>query len=964
MVEVAVLLVIKKIGIAMACETLKLAKPLLGKNSESQMALPINMKLIKDELELINAFLKEIGMKDCNGEVVETWIRQVRRVAYDMEDIVDQFMYVVGEHQQKDSWYCVKKFFKKQPSLFSINEIAIKADIINKELMELSKRIFRWTQPISGLNYVPATIYDCEPLYQPGLDHSINDDELVGIEKNREILIHCLHLEDRSLRIIAVWGMGGLGKSTLANNVYKNEALVSNFSCHAWISVSQSYTINDIWRNMLQEIHGNDNRAFDAASMDSAELRVELKKIVDNRRYLIILDDVWTAEVLFQIREVLVDNGLGSRVIITTRIEEVASVAEEGCKIKVEPLNEYDAWLLFCRKAFPKSENHVCLPELHQCGKDIVEKCDGLPLALVAIGSLLSLKTRNIKEWRFFYYQLIAELHNNENLNRVEKILNLSYKHLPNYLKNCFLYCAMFPEDYLIHRKRLIRLWITEGFIEQNGGCSLEDIAEVYLAELVRRSMLQVVARNSFDRIQCLRMHDLVRELAIFQSKKESFCAIYDDTHGVVQMGLVPRRVSVLQCNNGIQSSIDPSRLRTFIAFDTRMAVSSWYSFIPSESKYLAVLDLSGLPIEIIPSSVGELFNLRFLCLDDTNLKKLPKFITKLHNLQTLSLKRTHALKFPQGFSKLKKLRHLLIWKLLDATYRSLNNWESMEPFDGIWNLKELQSLHEIRSNKVFVAKLGNLSQLRALSITRVRSSHCSQLCSSLSKMHQLTRLHIRASNEDELLLLDDLTLQNPLEKIDLIGRISEGTLESPFFSTHGTQLLQMELSWCHLIESPVARLSGLSNLTELRLTRAYTGQQLNFHANCFPKLKKIVLWDLPQVSQICIQEGALFTLEYVHIYGLKELRDVPAGIKFLNSVKEAYFTGMNSDFVKNLKMGKLNHIPKVYWSTQGNLVFISGACSPATGVSTVETEPANLPEPCSSNPQWRILGGSGWVFI
>ncbi|GJM98488.1 hypothetical protein PR202_ga15507 [Eleusine coracana subsp. coracana] len=413
-------------------------------------------------------------------------------------------------------------------------------------------------------------------------------------------------------------------------------------------------------------------------------------------------------------------------------------------------------------------------------------------------------------------------------------------------------------------------------------------------------------------------MHDLVRELAIFQSKKESFCAIYDDTHGVLQVGLAPRRISVLQCNNGIQSSIDASRLHTFIAFNTCMVSFSWYSFIPSASKYLAVLDLSGLPIETIPSSVGELFNLRCLCLDDTNVKELPKSITKLHNLQTLTLKRTKSLKLPQGFSKLKKLRHLHIWKLLDATYRSLNNWDSMEPFDGIWNLKELQSLHEIRATKAFIEKLGNLSQLKSLSISRVRSSHCTQLCNSLSKMQHLTRLHIRSSNKDELLLLDKLSLQNPLEKLDLIGQLSEGTLRCPFFSTHGIQLLQMELSWCHLIQSPLVWLSGLSNLTELRLTRAYTGQQLNFHGKWFSKLKKIVLWDLSQVNKICIHEGALVSLEYIHIYGLNELRDLPIGIEFLNSVKEAYFTRMHSDFVRNLKMGKLNHIPKVYWSTQG----------------------------------------------
>ncbi|KAK3133625.1 hypothetical protein QOZ80_6AG0538960 [Eleusine coracana subsp. coracana] len=462
--------------------------------------------------------------------------------------------------------------------------------------------------------------------------------------------------------------------------------------------------------------------------------------------------------------------------------------------------------------------------------------------------------------------------------------------------------------------------------------------------------MLQVVKRNSFDRIQCVRMHDLVRELAIFQSRKECFSITYDDSHGQVHLALESRRVSVVQCNKGIRPSLCPSRYRTFISFDTGMTTSSWYSFIFSESKYLTVLDLSESPIETIPFSIGELFNLRYLCLDDTKVKELPKSITKLQSLQTLSLERTQTLNFPPGFFKLKKLRHLLIWKLLDATYRSFHNWEPMEPFEGLWNLKELQSLSEVRATKVFVAKLGDLSQLRSLSITYVRSSHCAQLCYSLSKMHQLTKLHIRSIDKDELLLLEDLTLQNPLEKLELIGRLSEGTLESPFFSAHGHQLLQIELSWCKLIESPVAWLSELSNLTELRLTRAYAGQQLNFHGKWFRKLKSIVLADLPQVNQICIHEGALVNLESLHLDRLWELQDVPIGIEFLNSVKEAFFTRMRCHFVKNLQMRKLNHIPKVYWSTED--------------ISTGETEAPNLPGPFSSTPQWRLLGPSGYVFI
>ncbi|GJM98484.1 hypothetical protein PR202_ga15503 [Eleusine coracana subsp. coracana] len=170
------------------------------------MALPENMKLIRNELELIHAFLKEIGRKGWRGEVTETWIGQVRRLAYDMEDIVDQFIYVVSENNQKGSWWdYIKKTIKKPEYLFSLDEIASEINRINRELKQLSKSRDRWTKPLDSWADIPPVSYETgQESYLPGHDFSVNDEELVGIDKNRETLLESLHSEDCSLRIIAV----------------------------------------------------------------------------------------------------------------------------------------------------------------------------------------------------------------------------------------------------------------------------------------------------------------------------------------------------------------------------------------------------------------------------------------------------------------------------------------------------------------------------------------------------------------------------------------------------------------------------------------------------------------------------------------------------------------------------------------------------------------------------------------
>ncbi|GMP78544.1 hypothetical protein CsSME_00034455 [Camellia sinensis var. sinensis] len=213
----------------------------------------------------------------------------------------------------------------------------------------------------------------------------------------------------------------------------------------------------------------------------------KLRRYLSEKRYVIVFDDVWETDFWGSIRRVLPKNSDGSRVIITTHSEQVATFCKETSMDHVhelEALSEEKAWELFCKKAFQLDFEGHCPPELEEVSHVIVRKCQGLPLAIATIGGLLSTKNKGISEWKKFYGGMNSELERNPDLKSISKILLFSYNDLPHHLKSCFLYFGIMPEDYSIKAGRLIRLWIAEGFVKEQNGKTLEEVTEEYLTEL------------------------------------------------------------------------------------------------------------------------------------------------------------------------------------------------------------------------------------------------------------------------------------------------------------------------------------------------------------------------------------------------------------------------------------------------------------------------------------------------
>ena len=228
---------------------------------------------------------------------------------------------------------------------------------------------------------------------------------------------------------------------------------------------------------------------------------------------------------------------------------------------KLQSLPPEQAWEIFCKKAFQFDFNSQCPEELKDLSSKIVQKCRGLPLAIVAIGGLLSTKEKTIFEWNNLCQNIFLEPDSNSHLSSLTRILALSYEDLPFHLKSCFLYFGIYPEDYPIYCERLMMRWIAEGFIQCEEGRTLENVAEQYLTKLIRRSLVQVSKFDLVGKPECCQIHDLLHEIIIKKMKELDFCRLYEGDNDSNTHPEMIRGISVSSNSNDILCNIENSHI-------------------------------------------------------------------------------------------------------------------------------------------------------------------------------------------------------------------------------------------------------------------------------------------------------------------------------------------------------------------------------------------------------------------
>ncbi|KAL6658725.1 hypothetical protein ACP70R_002765 [Stipagrostis hirtigluma subsp. patula] len=704
---------------------------LMGDEYKKFKGVRRQVSFLKDELATINAFLETLELIDELDPLVKNWRSHVREMAYDIEDCIDAFMHHLGDTDPKEG--IMNKTVRCLKTIRQRHRIAHQIDELKTRVLEASKRRKRYNLDYrvsnSGLVVVDPQVTS---LYAKA-------GNLVGIDGPRKELVNLLMDTQQKLKVVSIVGFGGLGKTTLAKEVYHN--IGEKFRCKAFFSVSQRPDMTKI----LNGIQSKLGICGSSSICEVQDIIDSIKEYLENQRYFIVVDDLWDVQTWNTISGAFPENENGSRIIVTTRLEDVASWAclhHHERIYRMKPLDSQDSRTLFFNRIFGCEDS--CPVQFEKVSAEILKKCGGLPLATITIASLLASQPATLKEWENTLHSLTMHFGTHPTLEGMRKILDLSYKNLPPHLRTCLLYLGIYPEDYEIKRDGLIRQWVAEGFVSNFHGQDFDDIAKSYFNELINRSLIQPESTDCGEVLSC-KVHDMMLDLILHRCKEDNFITVLCNSKDIIRHHDNKARRLYLNCSNAdvadgrvsgtILTSL--SQVRSFAVYGESNCVPPLVLF-----KYLRVLILDIFSYEmeckVDLTSISQLFQLRYLKISGNYILDivLPTKIQGLVHLETLDIYGVEII--PSDIIYLPRLSHLIV----DADTRLP---------DGIGSIKSLRTLGRIDLLSATIKAIGELINLRELTLCYTDyddipgsvSAKINPLVSSLGKLSELRSLSL-----------------------------------------------------------------------------------------------------------------------------------------------------------------------------------------------------------------------------
>ncbi|XP_006300757.2 probable disease resistance protein At1g59620 [Capsella rubella] len=660
---------------------------LLVRESDRFQGVEEQLSELKRDLNLLRSFLRDADAKKHASETVRNFLEEIKEIVFDTEDIIETFL--LKEELRKTSSGLKNTVRRFSCIIWDRREIA-------SDIRSISKRISKVICDMEKFGVQPMIVNGGEcshPLQERQRKMrktfpSNNENDLVGVKKSVEKLIGYL-VEEDSIQVVSIIGMGGIGKTTLARQVYNHDRVKNHFDGVAWVCISQQFERTYVWQTILQQLSSKDDE-HETSNMNEEDLQKKLFLLLETSTSLIVLDDIWNEDDWGVINHVF-PSKKGWKVLLTSRIENVAvSVDPKGTIFKPEYLNLDEIWTLFLKIAFPRkdttSEFEVDI-EMEELGKEMVKHCGGLPLAVKVLGGLLA-SQHTFSEWKRISRNIKSHIvggtsFTEKNMSSVYHILNLSFDELPVYLKYCFLYLAHFPEDHPIRVWDLSYYWAAEGIPRPNhyNQATIEEVGNGYIEDLVKRNMVKRDV-NSHWGFEICQMHDMMREVCLRKAEEENFVHVVDTTNS--QSPCQSRRIAVpwlgKTCNPGGEM-INP-KLRSILFMWNQVSgcyakSSLWFTGL----QLIRVLDLSRVDFGgELPSSIVNLIHLRYLSLYDAKLTRLPSSMRNLKQMIYLNLTTRCSTYIPNFLTGMRGLGYLsLPERMHDKTRLEMGNLVNME---------------------------------------------------------------------------------------------------------------------------------------------------------------------------------------------------------------------------------------------------------------------------------------------